>query len=419
MNEKTKSYSVTLNLEELKKINGEIVVNLIRVLTKLSIIAILLGTHSPNNIPLSIYLFLSEVFDQIWIQVVKVKPGLKIAQAIFYSLNSVIAIGAVAYFANWLLNDFYLVYLIHISSATVGFGFKIGLLSFCLSSISYSLLLLNAHAPFELFIRLPLLGVLALRFLASQIRYEKTSIVLDNVLGVEKSKQDFIALASHNLRTPVAAIYGYIDLLLRGDFGKVTDQQATYINRIRSNNQELEKLTEQLLQISIFEVGKKVDLLKQPGQIELVLEDVVEKMVPLAQNKKLSLVFNKQSSALPLVDMDVEKIKSVLINLVDNAIKYTENGSININAFTQDQFVKIQVSDTGIGIPKADLPKMFNKFFRSGNVLIYNKTGIGLGLFIGKQIIELHGGEMVVDSIEGKGTTFTVSLPIASQESYS
>lgn len=389
------------------------VVHLVRILVKAGLVVALFVGQTTYFLPLTLHIILSEILDQIFLIFSKKNETVKKLSKIVYPINSVLVINAVAYFANWIENDFYLIYLVHISSASVGYGYRTGIFSSALSVASYSLLLLHGGSEIEYFLRLPLLSILVLRQLLSQFKFEKTDQYLKEILGIEKSKQDFIALASHNLRTPVAAIYGYIEILLRGDFGKLNDRQSVFVDRIRNNNQELEKLTEQLLQISIFEVGKANNLFKQAAQVEVILEEIIEKLRVLAEDKKITLDYQRNSLMLPLIQMDVEKMQSVLVNLIENAIKYTDKGGIKVMVNQEDNWVVISISDTGIGIPTSDLPKLFNKFYRSGNVLIYNKSGIGLGLYIGKQVVELHGGKMAVDSVEGKGSTFRVYLPVA------
>lgn len=396
--------------------HSDVIVYGIRILVKISISLVLILTNNPSALFLTVWLVISEALDQFSLLLVKTRPGIKGAVEIFYVVNSVTVISAIAWLGDWTLNDFYLVYLIHISSSTLAYGFKIGLLSFGLSLISYSALLFISSAPGEIYIRLPLLSVIVLRLMVSQKRFEAKSSALSNILSVEKSKKDFIAIASHNLRTPVAAIYGYIEVLIRGDTGSLSDAQKSFIQKIKANNQELEKLTEQLLQVSILEVGAEVNLLKQPSQLETIIQDLVENFKPLAQTKGLVIEFEKPASLLPTVNIDVEKIRSVMLNLIDNAIKYTDKGSITVSAQQLGDFVKVCVKDSGEGIAKEELPKIFTKFYRSGNILVYNKIGVGLGLYLGKQIIELHGGKIGVESTLGQGTTFTFTLPVAKQD---
>ncbi len=396
---------------------NSVIVHVIRVLVKLGIAAVLLINNNIYAFPLIAWLFISEALDQLALLLVRYKPQLKKAVEIFYILNSIAVITGIAFFAGWSLNDFYLVYLIHISSSTLAYGVKIGLISFTLSLLSYSVLLFINNALFELYLRLPILSVIVLRLLMSENRFEKSSYTLANILGVEKSKQDFIAIASHNLRTPVAAIYGYIDVLLRGDAGTLNEKQTTFLQRIRSNNLELEKLTEQLLQISILEVGKELNLLKQPTQIEMVVSDIVNNMLPVAQTKALSLTFNKPEILLPLVSVDVEKIKGVILNLVDNAIKYTQKGGVLVTAKQDGNFIQVSVQDSGVGIAQDEMPKLFGKFYRSGNILVYNQIGVGLGLYLGKKIVELLGGKLLAESTLGEGSIFTMTLPIIKETS--
>ncbi len=416
MENKSKQYIAQDISKELKAKQVGVAVHTLRIVLKLGIIVSLFLNNAPYAAHLSIYLIISEIIDQISLYFIKIKPSLAKQVQVFYVINSVLVISTIGYFAGWVLNDYYLIYIIHISSATLAYGTKIGLFSFILSVFAYSFLLLISQASIQTYIRLPLLSVIVLRVLITRNWYEKIDRALAYVLNIEKTKQDFIAIASHNLRTPVAAIYGYIEVLLRGDKGFLNKDQTTYIKRIRNNNDEMEKLTEQLLQISILEVGKEMNLFKQHSQMEVIIEDLVEKFASVAQEKGLELRFQKKEGMLPLVHIDVEKIKAVLANLIDNAIKYTEKGNIMITALEQKKYIVVSVKDTGVGISKADMPNIFTKFYRSGDILVYNKIGLGLGLYLGRQIVELHGGTMMVQSIEGEGATFSFTIPIVKQD---
>lgn len=410
---KDKIDQTSVNLQD--KSEGYII-HAVRVATKLGVSLALFVSNNQFALILSGYLLFTEILDQISLIIIKEHPKYKKWAGVLYSFNSVAVISVIAYLANWTLNDFYLIYLIHISSSTLGYGFKNGIISFSLSVVSYSFLLYLSNAPLPLFIRLPIIGVLVLRLLMNQKWYEKIHQTLTDLMSVERSKQDFIGLASHNFRTPVAAIYGYIDLLLRGDAGPLNDEQTMFLERIKGNNQELEKITEQLLQISVLEVGKEINILKQPSQIETLISDVIEKYEPQAKSKGITLSFQKGVTPLPLISIDTEKIKSVLVNLVDNAVKYTEKGGVTVTAAQQDNVISISIKDTGIGISEEELSKVFGKFYRSGNILIYNQTGVGLGLFLGKKIIELHQGTVSIESTLGQGTTFMLTLPITKEE---
>lgn len=398
-----------------EKKNG-LVVHAVRVLVKLAIVVALFFSNSPHYLILIIYLVITEVLDQLSISVSKLNPKLKKWIGYFYVINSVAVISVIAYFAQWTLNDFYLVYLVHISSSTLAHGFRNGLLSSTLSILAYSILLYINNASIYTYVRLPFMSILVLRLLMNQQWYEKIRDTLAYLMDVERSKKDFIGLASHNLRTPVAAIYGYIDLLLRGDVGQLTTEQAAFLEKIKGNNQELEKMTEQLLQISILEINHEVNLMKQPVQIETMLEDAVKRYESQAKSKAITLTFQKTPIPLPLASIDADKIKSVLLNLIDNAIKYTEKGGVTITTNLVKDNIVVSVKDTGLGISAEDLPKVFNKFFRSGSILVYNQTGVGLGLYLGKKIIELHKGTITVESTPNVGTIFTISLPVGKED---
>ncbi|HBL52397.1 MAG: hypothetical protein A3D24_01535 [Candidatus Blackburnbacteria bacterium RIFCSPHIGHO2_02_FULL_39_13] len=412
-NVSSKAEEVGVNVGEKR---DRLVVHIVRVLVKLGIVLTLVLSNSPNYLVLSIYLVVTEVLDQFSIYFSRLNPKFKRWIGYFYALNSVAVISAIAYFAQWTLNDFYLVYLVHISSSTLAYGFSNGLLSFILSVFTYSSLLFANNAPFYIYVRLPLMSILVLRLLMNQQWYEKIRDTLAYMMDVERSKQDFIGLASHNLRTPVAAIYGYIDLLLRGDVGQLTHEQTSFLEKIKGNNQELEKMTEQLLQISILEVNHEVNLMKQPTQIETIIEDAVVRYEPQAKSKSITLTFQKSTIPLPLTYIDVEKVKSVILNLIDNAIKYTEKGGVTVSANLVNDNIIVGIKDTGVGISPEDLPKVFNKFFRSGSILVYNQTGVGLGLYLGKKIIELHKGTVTVESVLNQGSTFTISLPVGKED---
>src|SRR3989338_690788 len=412
-NVSSKAEEVGVNVGEKR---DRLVVHIVRVLVKLGIVLTLVLSNSPNYLVLSIYLVVTEVLDQFSIYFSRLNPKFKRWIGYFYALNSVAVISAIAYFAQWTLNDFYLVYLVHISSSTLAYGFSNGLLSFILSVFTYSSLLFANNAPFYIYVRLPLMSILVLRLLMNQKWYEKIRDTLAYMMDVERSKQDFIGLASHNLRTPVAAIYGYIDLLLRGDVGQLTHEQTSFLEKIKGNNQELEKMTEQLLQISILEVNHEVNLMKQPTQIETIIEDAVVRYEPQAKSKSITLTFQKSTIPLPLTYIDVEKVKSVILNLIDNAIKYTEKGGVTVSANLVNDNIIVGIKDTGVGISPEDLPKVFNKFFRSGSILVYNQTGVGLGLYLGKKIIELHKGTVTVESVLNQGSTFTISLPVGKED---
>lgn len=233
------------------------------------------------------------------------------------------------------------------------------------------------------------------------------------LMDIERNKHDFISLASHNLRTPVASIQGYLEMLLE-DSSLPADERKLYLERIKGGTQELSRVIEELLQISIIDAdqNKEGTLMLQETQVASLLQEVCEQLRPFAKDKGIGLSYESQGIPLPLVLVDVEKIRAVFVNLIDNAVKYTQSGEVSVMAMTKSNVLEVTVQDTGMGIPASEIPKLFQKFYRTGNVLLYNQTGAGLGLYLTKQLIQLHNGKIEVESVEGKGSRFIVSLPL-------
>ncbi|MBU0708492.1 HAMP domain-containing histidine kinase [Patescibacteria group bacterium] len=412
MEDKSQQTKADPKLETVQTKSVELVVCLVRILVRFILVAALFWSKNIYAIPLTAYLFVSEMGDCLTIYLAKTKPEFKEILGILHVLNATSVTLVISLLTGWVFNDFYLVFLINIVSASLAYGLITSMTSAILSISTYSTLLYIYHAPLTLYLRLPLLTSVAILILIDGVRYQNITSYLTHVLSIEKAKQDFIAIASHNLRTPVAAIYGYIELLLSGDTGPLNEDQSSCIDKIKRNNRELEQLSEQVLQISILALGEAANLFKQPSQVGVIIEDVIHNVTSRAQKKGLKLTYLKPNYILPLVDIDIEKITAVLNNLVDNAIKYTETGKVTVAAKNEGGYVVISVIDTGIGIPKADLPKIFSQFYRAGNILVYNQPGLGLGLYLGKRIVDLHNGRITVTSMEGVGTTLTLSLPV-------
>jgi signal transduction histidine kinase len=231
---------------------------------------------------------------------------------------------------------------------------------------------------------------------------------------IEKSKTEFVTLASHQLRTPITAIGWFTEILLNGDAGKITSEQRDQLQQIYLSNQRMAALINDLLIASQLELGaiimhnKKVDL---PALAHSILNKVTAEYT---QHKKLIVKEKYEKDIQPLF-LDPDLIKIVFEHLFSNACKYTpENAtiqvSINHEKTTQGK-INITVSDTGYGIPARQQAKIFTKLFRAENIKSKETDGTGIGLYIAKSIIDKMGGEITFQSIEGEGTTFTVTLP--------
>lgn len=226
----------------------------------------------------------------------------------------------------------------------------------------------------------------------------------------EKLQSEFVSHVSHEMRTPLTVIKEFAAILLDGLGGEVNSTQKEYLAIIGNNVERLDGIVGTLLDISKLEAGK-IKLACEIANINRLISQVVYMLVRQAEKKKIKLTY-KSPRELPSARVDVDKITQVLINLIENAFKYTsEGGSINVKAKRVKDFIEVSVSDTGIGIQLEDKERVFDKFYQIGLKPGPGAKGVGLGLAITKQIVLMHGGKIWVDSIPGKGSTFTFTVP--------
>ena len=238
---------------------------------------------------------------------------------------------------------------------------------------------------------------------------------------VEKMKNEFVALAAHQLRTPLSAIKWTLKMFLEGEMGKITKEQAEILEKGYRSNEHMIRLINELLEITRIEEGRYIE---HPVEthLEPLVESVVNSFKEEAEQKGVSLVYKKPTEPLPKVRIDTEKIRQVIINLIDNAIRYNKKGgkvtitlkyvTKKIDDLTGEKWIECEVKDTGIGIPKDQQRRIFERFFRGSNAIRKETEGSGLGLYISKNIIEAHEGRLWFESEEGKGSTFIFSLPV-------
>lgn len=228
---------------------------------------------------------------------------------------------------------------------------------------------------------------------------------------IDKMKSEFISVAAHQLRTPLSAIKWSIDIVRKEAKKKLTKEQQGLLEKSYKSNERMIALVNDLLNVSRIEEGRFGFIFKKYNFQEIL--DVVESEVKaLAENNKVNLII-KAPKKLPSLEIDKTKIVMVLQNLLDNAIKYTpRGGDVVLIIKKAKNTLEVKVRDTGVGIPKREQEKLFSKFFRAENVVRMETEGTGLGLFITKNIIERHGGEIGFKSKEGEGTEFTFNIPI-------
>jgi signal transduction histidine kinase len=223
-------------------------------------------------------------------------------------------------------------------------------------------------------------------------------------------KSQFVANMSHELRTPLAAMLGYAELLKEGIYGLLPEKSAQIVERIQSNGKHLLGLINTVLDISKIESGQfKLNL----GEYSLnsMVETVRVATESLACAKKLA-VKTQVATNVPQGLGDEQRLTQVLLNLVGNAIKFTDTGEVRIAAGAKNGSFRVSVSDTGPGIPPEECERIFEKFHQVDSTSTMTKGGTGLGLAIAKQIVEMHGGHIWVESAMGHGSTFHMELPV-------
>ena len=229
---------------------------------------------------------------------------------------------------------------------------------------------------------------------------------------IQQLRDEFVFIAAHELRAPVTAIKGYISMLL--EEARTLPKEATdMLSQVQRANQHLVQLVQDLLEVARSEAGRmKVEV--SPQNIIEATKTVVQDLMPLWQERKLTAEHRAPPDGFPLVLADPDKLREVLVNLVSNATKYNcEGGSITITHEAKEQSVITHIADTGIGMAPEEVTKLFEKFYRAENAETRKVQGTGLGLFIVKQILEKIGGSITVSSERGKGSTFSFSLPMA------
>ena len=229
---------------------------------------------------------------------------------------------------------------------------------------------------------------------------------------LDRQKSEFVSIASHQLRSPLTSIRGYASMLQEGSFGKLPQKAVDVVGRIQESSTYMASSIEDFLNVSRIEQGK-MKYENADVNIKDMAEKVVDDIRAIAIKKGLALMFRSQCEGSTLAYVDPGKMRQVIYNLVDNAIKYTPKGSVDV--IVKDDLalkkIYVHVKDTGVGMDDDALHNVFDKFVRAKNANSINVTGSGLGLFVAKQMLEAMGGKVTVASDgEGKGSTFTVEL---------
>lgn len=228
---------------------------------------------------------------------------------------------------------------------------------------------------------------------------------------LDEAKDEFISMASHQLRTPLTSIKGYISMLIEGDLGELTSQQKRTLEEAFVSSERMVRLVGDFLNVSRLQTGKFV-VDKHPVDFARLVAREIEALEQNAKSRNLRFVY-KRPKDIPLLDLDENKIQQVVMNFADNAMYYSkEGGTITVTLKKITGAIEFTVKDTGIGVPKAEQKGLFNKFFRATNARRQRPDGTGVGLFLAKKVIKDHGGQIIFESEEGKGSTFGFRLPL-------
>ncbi len=224
----------------------------------------------------------------------------------------------------------------------------------------------------------------------------------------EETRNEFLSAVSHELRTPLTYIKGYSDVLSKGII-KSADEQAEYLSIINRETNRISYLINDLFEMSKLQ-GGRFQLNKEIANINNSVKKAAGSLLPMAEKKGIRIKV-QISEEIPDTSIDQIRLEQAVYNLIENAIKYTDEGEVSIRTYHHHQNVVIEIADTGIGIPAREIPKIWDRFYRVEKSRARKTGGTGLGLYIVKQLIEAHHGEIKVKSVDGSGSTFSIYLP--------
>lgn len=245
---------------------------------------------------------------------------------------------------------------------------------------------------------------------------ESLQIELEKTKRLDRQKTEFLSIAAHQLRTPMSGIKWLVNMVAEGDLGPVSAEATEQLNKGKENIDRMIALINSLLDVTQIDTETLIYEFK-PYNIVQVVTEVCEELQHAADQAQVALQVRHSGQEMNPVLADIDKIKMALRNVIDNGIKYTpKGGTVTISFEQQKDYMHVHVADTGYGIPDNEYDRLFTKFYRGTNIQTIQADGSGLGLYVVKQVIEKHEGDITFESTIGKGTTFTIELPLASAD---
>jgi two-component system sensor histidine kinase/response regulator len=234
---------------------------------------------------------------------------------------------------------------------------------------------------------------------------------IDQLIELNQAKEDFISIASHQLRTPATGVKQYLGMVIEGFVGDVPKEQLALLKQAYQSNERQLRIISDLLKVAQVDSGK-MKLHPAPVRIDTLIEEVLDEQRAVLDVRRQTVDFKKCDPDLPPIDFDQDSIRMVFENIVDNASKYSPEGStITVEVAEKGPMLSVSVFDQGVGIKEKDLPRLFEKFIRLDNPLSNKVGGSGLGLYWAKRIVDMHGGRIEYRTNHPKGSVFTILLP--------
>ena len=246
-----------------------------------------------------------------------------------------------------------------------------------------------------------------------QVAHNKLSAAYEKLQRLDQAKSEFVSIASHQLRTPLTAIKGYISMILEGTYGGLTAKLKKPLENVYQSNERLIKLVNDLLSVSRIEAGRLEPKLAKTNVVEII-ESVLKELKIQADNKKIKLMWEQPAEPLPEIMADKEQIRQIILNFIDNAIRYTNKGYVAVGIKRKPESLVIVISDTGEGMEKQEIALLFESFSRGQAGTRFWTEGTGLGLYVAKKFAEMNHGKVWAESPgKGQGSAFYIELPIA------